>query len=494
MIESSLRKRVLSGVSLNAASMFLREAMHLGRSIILARLLAPDDFGLFGMAVTLMGAMRVLTHMHLYGAVIANKFSSDEEVSRQLDTIWTAELVRRFCLTLLLWASIYPTVHFYGDERLYAILLLTSLTPFIQGFQNKGLILLRKKVRFAKVVWYELTSDLIGVVASIGFALWTRSVWALVLSQLLSAVLSVLVSYAFNSYRPRFAFDKSAFKLAFNYGKYMFIIGVMTYITTTADNVVIGKLLGPSVLGIYIVAYSFSSLPTKILYHVLSNVMFPAYAELKAHSAERLKKAFVRGFVITSTLLTIITVPIFVHAEEIIHLLYGAKWDAAGPLLRVLALLGFWRGFVHAVTPLLLGINRPKAEAKAKVFEALIFLALLYPLTVKFGINGAAWAGVIVYFIAFVVRCWYVRTLFREVFGDIMSIVSTTLLAGVCGAISGAFAANVVAADLSRIIVGGSVSIAVIVLIMLLTKPDLRREVTKQLALLRLSLAARKAT
>ena len=99
------------------------------------------------------------------------QFSDDEAFTSNLNTVWTAEVVRKCLLTLLLLALVHPTAKFYGDERLFHILLFISLTPLIQGFQNIGLLILRKKVSFKKIVWLEQTTNVLTTILAIGSSL-----------------------------------------------------------------------------------------------------------------------------------------------------------------------------------------------------------------------------------------------------------------------------------------------------------------------------------
>jgi lipopolysaccharide exporter len=475
-LEDSLAHRVRSGVSWNAASAILNYAIGLGRSILLARLLSPDDFGLLGMAGTVLAALSVMTNMGLDTSIIINRLPPDEELPAYLNTIWTTELIRRFFLTLLLLAGSGVAVKFYGDTRLYLIVPVLALPQLIQGFQNIWLVILHKRLSFARLVWYEQATGIFATLSVICLAFWLRNVWALVLSQVLSAVFSVALSYVFHPYRPRLAFEKKSFRQAFNFGKYMLVIVLMSYITTMADNVVLGKLWGAAILGVYVVAYNLASLPVGIISGVINSVIMPAYAELGAYSLERLEGAFARVFLISSTILLFITVPVILLADEIVLLLYGARWAAAGSLLRILALIGFWRGLLQAVVPLILSTSGPALEAKAKLIEALIFLSLLYPLTRNYGAQGAAWAGVIIYLITTLNRFWFIKTLAPQAFKRIPRIVLTSLGAGALGLVSGTLILSIIDAMLPRLIAGSAVSLSAMMAFMLWAQPELRRE------------------
>src|SRR5215471_4304341 len=107
---SSITNRVRAGAIWNVVSLALTRLFAIGRSVILARLLAPDDFGLFGMALTLLTAMSALTNIGLDSSIVATRFYSDEELSRHLNTIWTTELARKLILSVLLLLAVYPSV------------------------------------------------------------------------------------------------------------------------------------------------------------------------------------------------------------------------------------------------------------------------------------------------------------------------------------------------------------------------------------------------
>jgi len=224
-----------------------------------------------------------------------------------------------------------------------------------------------------------------------------RNFWALVIGLLLTAVLSTALSYVFHSYRPRLAFEKIALRRALNVGKYVLVIAIASYVATMADNVMVGRLLGAGALGNYSLAYNVASAPIAVLVFALSRVLFPAYAEITAQRPKRLEQAFTKVFSISSLLLITIAVPVFLLAGEIVQLLFGAKWSRAGSVLRVLALSIPLRGLALIVSTVFVSLNRQKQVAVGRVLEAIVFLAVLYPSTVAFGLAGAAWAVVITY-------------------------------------------------------------------------------------------------
>jgi O-antigen/teichoic acid export membrane protein len=522
-VHSSLTSRVRSGVLWNTLAVSSTYLSGLVRSIAMARLLAPDDFGLFGMALTVVTGLNALTTIGLDISVIKTKFKTDAELTKHLDTIWTVDLIRRLVLALLLLALAYPVSHFYRESRLYEILLLFSLLPFVQGFQNIGLLIYRKQVNFRGIVWLELATNFLTAATTIVLLVWTRNVWALVLSQLIAGVIAVALSYLFHPYRPRLGLDKEAFRLALAFGKYAVLIGVLGYVMQMADNILLGRLFNAAVLGTYVIAYNLATLPIYGIANVIAGVTFPAYAEihgagpggsptvregpnglaidrgpeteplltrgllprgllprgLPTRELPRLERAFLRVFTLGSLLLALTSALLLLLGDEIVFILYGAKWSAAGAILRILAVLVFCRGYSVLISPLLVSIRGNAPDAKIKLFEAAIFLALLYPLTSRFAGTGAAWAGGIAFFVTMINRVYFATRLLPDIAQTIRRTILYSALATVAGIALGMLAIAKIENAPARLLLGGfAIGIGVTVALLLLL-PRLRAEVAR---------------
>jgi lipopolysaccharide exporter len=478
-VQTSLTSRVQSGVIWNAISVSSTYLAGLVRLVVVARLLAPADFGLIGMALTVVAGLNALTTIGLDISVIKTKFKSDEELSTHLDTIWTVELIRRLILAVILAAVAYPAARFYREEKLYQILLLFSLLPFIQGFQNIGLLIYRKKINFRRIVWLELVTNFLTAATTIALVVWTRNVWALVLSQLVAAVIGVVLSYMFHPYRPRLGFDKDAFSLALTFGKYAVLIGVLGYVMQMADNILLGRLFNAAVLGTYVIAYNLATLPIHGIANVVVSVTFPAYAEISSGEIRRLENAFVRVFTTSSMVLALTAALLLLLGHEIVVLLYGAKWAAAGTTLRILSLLVFCRGYAVLISPLLVSIRGIAPDAKIKVVEATIFLALLYPLTSRFGAVGAAWAGTIAFFVTMINRLYFATALLPNVSKTILRTILCSVVAIAAGVALGALSILGLENIAGRFLAGGSVIAIVVPGVMLLLSPQLQVELLR---------------
>jgi O-antigen/teichoic acid export membrane protein len=388
---------VRSGISWNVSSSLVGQFIGFVRSVTLARLLAPEDFGLFTMALTIVAAANALTTIGLDRTIIANKFETRAELKRHLDTVWSAELIRSVIVALLVSVSAFPTASFYGQTQLKFIIPVLACANLVQGLQNIGLVLLRKEISFGRIFWFELATNIAGVVLTVALAAVLHDVWALVFGMLLTTALGTVLSYVFHPYRPSLKFDRIALKRAADFGKFAIVFAVASYVSNMADNVIVGRLLGAHALGNYSLAFNIASAPIVIVIFSLTAVLLPAYAEINSQDPTQLESAFTKAFNLTLVIMLAIALPFFLFAEQIVQLLFGRRWTTAGSVLAILALVIPLRGLTLISSTVFWSANRPRALAIARTLDAVVFIAALYPLTSAFGLAGVAWAGFVAY-------------------------------------------------------------------------------------------------
>lgn len=477
--DRSLADRVRSGLSWHTGSSLLGQGVGFIRWIVIARIMLPEDFGLFGMALTVVTALNAFTTIGLDQAIVARKFERQEELNAHLNTAWSAELLRSVVLALLVAASAYPAAKFYAQPKLFLMLPLLSLTILVQGFRNIGLLVFRKEIRFGKIFWYEQTTNLLATFVTIALVLTMRNVWALVVGQVVSAGVGVLLSYVFHPYRPSLSFDKEATRSAIRFGKFGLVVAVTSYVTTMADNVTVGRVLGMNALGNYIIAYNLASLPVTVLVYTFGTVTLPAFAEL-ADLNSRLVPAFRRVYTASLLLLVMVTVPMFLLAEEIVTVLFGNRWSAAAPALRILALIVPLRGAVLIISNLFFGLNRWAPVAIGKTVEAIVFLVIIYPLTATYGLTGAAWAGVLVYALALINRFIALERIIPGAAARLIRVSVSSFAAGAIGLLLGWFGLPLLDSAAARLLLGGFMSAIVPAVVLIALDRDLRTWLTAQ--------------
>ena len=470
-----LAKRVRAALSWNVSGSVIIEITRFVRSVVLARILVPEDFGLFGMALTVMAAFNALSTLGFTRTIVTNNFETKAEIKAHLNTIWSLELVRSLLTALLIAASAFPLSHFYRQPQLKIIIPVLGLVTLVQGLQNTGMVLLRKEISFARIFWYEVATNAIGVGCSIVLASIMRNVWALVLGLFVTALVGTALSYVIHSHRPQFRLEPHVLRSALHLGKLTLVIAAASYLMNMADNVVVGRTLGPRALGNYSLAFNIASTPISVLVVSITAVMFPTSAHITTHRPHAIETALTKVVTLSLFIMVAIAVALFLVSVEVVRLFFGSKWTSAGIVLRILALVIPLRGLSLITSAVLLGMNRLKYVALATTTEAVVFVAILYPLMRSLGLIGAAWAGMIAYAVGCVTRLVAANIIIPGIAAKLVRNLLFILVAGAIGLVAGEFSLQFLSEPVSRVITAGAVATVIPSLIVFSFKSEWRK-------------------
>ena len=383
--EGSVKQKMLRGsLWLSIGSMILR-FMELFRSVILARLLLPEIFGLMGILHLMREGMSQLSQMSFGEAIIYRKTKIDECVN----TAWVLSIFRGLLLFILLYFLSPVVASFYGEDVLNSAIKVLGIVFIFDGLYNTNMVLYRKQIEFKKIALLNLISNFLGIIIVIILAYYLRNVWALLFGILFSSLARTLLSFRIAEKTPSFSFDKNLAWEMFHYSKYLTGAGILLFLTTRLDDGLVGKLLGMRELGFYINAYFFGNLPATHITAVLAQLIFPSYSYYN-QDQEKLNKLFLRVLKVVS----FITIPaafgILALSEEIASVLLGEIWLPMVPALQILVFFGLFRSVAACTGPLFKAMGKPKVIFWIMFWKLVVIAIIIYPLTIYYGIMGAA--------------------------------------------------------------------------------------------------------
>lgn len=355
------------------------------RTIILARLLAPADFGLFGIALLAMSALETFSQTGFNAALVQKK----KDTKPYLDTVWTVQVVRGMLLFLIAFAIAPYVAVFFDATAAKPILQVIAFSVLLGGFGNIGVIYFQKELEFHKTFIYQLSGALADIGVAISAAFLLRSVWSLVFGLLAGNVVRLVLSYFIHPYRPRLAFNKQQFKELFGFGKWILGSTILTFLLGQGDDIFVGKLLGATALGFYQLAYRLSNMPATEYSHLIATVTFPAYSKLQ-DNIPKLKEAYLKVLQLSAFLAIPIGGGIFILAPEFTKIFLGEKWMPIVPAMQILALYGMLRAIGATTGVVFLAVGKPEISTKIKAAQLVLLAVLIYPLTARWGIAGAA--------------------------------------------------------------------------------------------------------
>jgi lipopolysaccharide exporter len=386
-VSESLSKVVVKGGLWVFALRILNRGLGFIRTLILARLLSPKDFGLLGIAMLSISALETFSQTGLQPALVQKK----ENVESYLDTAWTVSAIRGIILFFLLFWSSPFVASFFSSPRTTLIIRVIAATVLLSGLKNIGVIFFEKELEFNKQFFYQLSGTLANFSVAIVLAFVLRNVWALVWGGLASSFVQFFMSYIVHPYRPKIRFEKTKFAELFRFGKWVGGSGVLVFLITQGDDILVGKMLGATALGFYQIAYLISNFPATEITHVISQVTFPTYSKLK-QELPRLRDAYLKVLKHTALISIPMSALIFIFAANFTEIFLGRKWLPMVPAMQILALCGAIRSIGATTGSVFRAIGRPDFESKLHVIRLFVLIIFIYPFTLFWGIWGTALA------------------------------------------------------------------------------------------------------
>ncbi len=381
----SLSQRVVRGGVWVFALRITERGFGLIKLIILARVLAPHDFGLMGRALLTMATLDTFSQTGFHAALIQKKDNTDA----YLDAVWTVLILRGVILLAILFFIAPYAAIFFKAPQAKLIIQVIGLSVLLQAFTNIGVVYFQKELQFNKQFLYQLSGTLAVFIVAISAVLILRSVWALVFGLLAGNVARLIASYSMHPYRPHLSLDLGKAKELFGFGKWVLGSSILGFLVTQGDDIFVGKLLGVATLGFYQMAYRISNVPTTEITHVISQVPFPAYSKLQ-DNLPKLREAYLRTLQLTAFLSFPIAGLILVLAPDFTLIFLGEKWMPMVPAVQALVLAGSTRSIVATTGPIFYAVGKPKIETRWQIVRLLVLGALIYPLTIRWGILGTS--------------------------------------------------------------------------------------------------------
>jgi O-antigen/teichoic acid export membrane protein len=378
-------KKAVSGGFWSFSLRIANRLLTLIRTLVLARLLSPDDFGLFGIAMLALAAMENVSTTGFDQALI----QKSGNIEHHLDTAWVVQIIRGLLLGLILYFGAPFIARFFDEPNAFMLMRVLGIGVFVAGLRNPGVVYFRKELDFRKDFIYEFSGAIADFGVAITAALILRNAWALVFGFLARSVLQVVASYIIQNYRPRFAIRKDSFRALFSFGMWVWVSGIIVFLVTQGDDVVVGKVLGVTALGFYQMAFKISNMSATEMTQTISRVAFPTYSKIK-DDIDRLKSGFLR----TLRLMMILSVPVMLLViglvEDFVGVFIGEKWQPIVLPAKILAISGLLRSIVSSCGPLFIALGKPKQDSYLNFMRLAVMAITVYPLTVSHGITGAA--------------------------------------------------------------------------------------------------------
>ncbi len=355
-------------------------------NLILTRLLVPEYFGLMTLANIFLQGLVLFSDIGLAPAIIRSSKSHDE---LYLNTAWTIQIFRGVILGLLATIIAIPASLFYEESILGKILPVLGSIFIFNGFNSIQLILCDRDFKQGLLSLVNLISQIISMAVMILLAYLTKSIWSLVIGNIVAAVCTLISSFLIpTSHKLRIKFDKSSAKEIVSFGKWVFISTASMFMASQFDKFFIGKKFPMAILGVYGIASMFADLPKQFFTVLKSKILFPVTNTFRDKSnieiRNLLRKPRSQILIILATMVAVIAG----FGDFIIIKLYDFRYHEAAWMLPLLV-VGTWPYIVHSTnSSSLYVIGKPQFAAYGNIAK-LAYMILIIPIVFRmFGIFG----------------------------------------------------------------------------------------------------------
>ncbi len=335
----SIKKAALWGTFWTVASYGISQIIRLGSNLVLTRLLFPQTFGLMSLAYVFITGLHLFSDLGIHTSLIQNKRGNDPDF---LNTAWTLQIIRGVGLWLCCVVIAIPAARFYNEPQLVWVLPIAGLGTLISGFNSTGLASLTRGLAVKQVSVYELGGQIVGIAAMLTWAWFNRSIWALLIGTVVSSVVQLVWSHAISPNSPnRLILEKKAVSEIFSFGKWIFVSTALTFFAMQSDRLILGKILGLQLLGVYGIAVTLAEIPKQVTLAVGGKIVFPMFSRFADLPRPEFRRKIRRGR-LPILLVTAPTLAIMVSfGDLLIKLLYDSRYVDAAWMIPLLA-LGVW--------------------------------------------------------------------------------------------------------------------------------------------------------
>lgn len=366
-----LGRKVASGAVWLLIARIGGQVFGLASTIIVARFLLPDDYGVFAAAMSLMMVIAVFGEFPVSQAIVQLSDANDDDY----DTAFTINLLRSLAVALVLVLLAAPLASFMNDARVGPVTAALAIYTFVLGLRNPRVEWFARQMDFSKEAFIEIGSKLAQFLFSVGFAIYLKSYWAIVIGISMGAATQLVLSHLVRPAIPRFTLK--SFNRLFSYSAWMAGQSILGQVYQLIDTLTLGRLAGAATLAAYSIGTLLSGRISEVISIPAARSLFAAFSIIQS-DLNRLAHACLNSMAFMAFFVTPIAVTMTVFAEPIILLVLGDKWQSAIPVARIMALITLGLIVWTPLQAVLMGTGR----TRTLFLRAAVFVTLYLSLAV----------------------------------------------------------------------------------------------------------------
>jgi O-antigen/teichoic acid export membrane protein len=381
MSEPSVASRILKSSLWQYLFSWIDKLIGFAATIILARILVPDDFGVVATASIITGLFHVISSVGTNQYLLRKETIKTEDLNKG----WTINFVMKCISAVGVYFSAEPLAVFIEDERLISVLQFTALSPLLSAFNNIGMVVFEKEYNYKPRFIAGFSSRLFGFIIKIYLAFELHNYWAFVFAEIFEKFIFLVATFSLSKFRPQFSFK--GWKEQWMFSQWILLKSIFVFFRFRIDNIFLAKYLPVESLGSYTVAKDVATLPAGQL---IEPIMEPLYVGLSSMHSD--KKMFLDKVYKSLGLLCMVVLPIslgtFSTSKNLVAVLLGdgEKWQHVSTLVMLLSMILLPAILGDFLTRVMTAMGKVRLIFKFEILLGLVsvgfFLALARDMTV----------------------------------------------------------------------------------------------------------------
>ncbi len=364
-------------------------------TIVLIRILSPEDYGLIGLAIAYNAIIYIFYDFSMGEAVLQKKDLSETDIYTAFWVCITFSLL----LYLLTWFLVPFLSDFFSNSELIPIIRVLSISSIFYSIKEIPNRLLAREFEFKKRSFFELIANFSNLFTSLLLALNGYGVWSLVFGEIIRSIVLAFLILLYLKWIPRLCFSISSANQLLKYGIPVTGYYILDYISTKSDSLIIGKLLGQNILGYYSVALSISRIPVYKGIQIIQQVLFPIFSKIQDNKEESVWYYY-KIIYIVSVFFCPVFFGMFSVSEEIIYLILSPKWLPCLFILKLFCFIGLLSSYTGIFLVILKSRGKANSAFRYSVISA-IFLPITFIISSYLGMDAIGVGWVIVFPVLF---------------------------------------------------------------------------------------------
>lgn len=383
-----LHGRVARGAAWILAGSLSARLLGAINTIVVARLLVPDDIGLVAVATITMQLLQGFSDIGVSQTVVKFRDAGRDD----LNTLFTLSVLRGLVIGGLLAAAAPVMAILYDDPRMKGAFLGVAVFPVVIGLINPRFYEFERELRFSREFMATIMNKFAGVAVSITIAVLFRTYWAIILGMLAGGLVQLVLSYAMRPFAPRVSFR--SFAKIFGFAGWLAGVSFVAALNNKLDVPILARVAGTAGAGVYFMGFQLSELATGQIATPLTRAIYPGLATMQ-EDAQRMRRAFLRGVEALGALAMPAAFGFAFVAGDLVEVILGEKWRSAVPVIQVLAPVVGLQSLFFATQAYAVALGLPRLVFIRETVFLLVRLPVFVWAVLTYGLMGGVWAAAV---------------------------------------------------------------------------------------------------